>query len=236
MLEYKEFAKYYDLLYSDLEYEKSSKRIIKLFSEYNKSKGNKLLDVACGTGTHISYLKSEFNCTGIDLSEPMLKQARKKSLDCEFKVGDMKSFKLNKKFDVVTCLFNSINNLGAGKELETTINNFYNHLKKGGLLITEFFHEKEDFVNKFNHLRTYNGENIKIARIGEFKSKNDFILANIHYLISEKGKKIKKTEDVHKLMIFPKEQILSTMKEAGFQTKYLKKGFYGKGLFLGIKN
>ena len=233
MLEYKEFAKYYDLLYSNLEYDKDVKRIIELVSEYKESNGNELLDVACGTGTHINYLKSKFNCTGIDLNESMLNEARKKNIGNKFEIGNMKSFNLNKEFDVVTCLFNSMNYLENNTELKETITNFYNHLKKGGITIMELL--DEDFAKKLNHLRTYDGEDIKIARIGEIELKGDFFDFNLHYMISKKGEEIIKAEDTHKCRRFPKEDILSTMKETGFQTKYIKKGFYDKGLFIGIK-
>ena len=73
MKEYNELAKYYDLIHSDLDYEKSAKGIDKLIQLHLRSKGNKLLDVACGTGTHIKYLEDKYNCTGIDWNEEMLK-------------------------------------------------------------------------------------------------------------------------------------------------------------------
>ncbi|MFX1344099.1 MAG: methyltransferase domain-containing protein, partial [Promethearchaeota archaeon] len=69
---YKELAKYYDLIYSWKDYRKETNKIEKLIKKYKKSDGNKLLDVACGTGKHVEYLKENFSCTGIDLNVEMI--------------------------------------------------------------------------------------------------------------------------------------------------------------------
>lgn len=83
-------------------------RLKKLISRYKKSKGRDLLDVACGTGNHLKYLKNSFSCTGTDIDEEMLSIARKKVKGVVFKKADMTTLSLNKKFDVITCLFSSI--------------------------------------------------------------------------------------------------------------------------------
>lgn len=66
---WKELAKHYDLLYSWKDYEKESEVIHKLIGKYKRTEGNKLLDVACGTGNHIQYLKGHYNIRGLDLNK-----------------------------------------------------------------------------------------------------------------------------------------------------------------------
>jgi ubiquinone/menaquinone biosynthesis C-methylase UbiE len=46
---YKKFAKYYDKIYSGMEYGKDIEMIQWLDNEYKETDGNRLLDVACGT-------------------------------------------------------------------------------------------------------------------------------------------------------------------------------------------
>ena len=75
---YKKLAKYYDLVYSWKDYKKEANKIRKLIKKYKKSEGKGLLDVACGTGGHLKFLKSNFSCTGIDINDEMLKIAKKK--------------------------------------------------------------------------------------------------------------------------------------------------------------
>ena len=82
---YKELAKYYDLLYSWKDYQKESEKIIKLILKHKKSKGNNLLEVACGTGHHLQYFKDKFSCFGIDINEEILNVAKNKVPNVKFK-------------------------------------------------------------------------------------------------------------------------------------------------------
>ena len=92
---YKELAKYYDLIYSWKDYEKETAKINKLIKKQKNSDGNKLLDVACGTGKHLEYLKKKFSCTGIDLNEEMIAIAKSNISDISFDQADMINFNLN---------------------------------------------------------------------------------------------------------------------------------------------
>ena len=59
---YSNLAKYYDIIHSDTnwkDYKLDSQKVHKTIQEYKKIKGKELLDVACGTGNHIQYLKRQ---------------------------------------------------------------------------------------------------------------------------------------------------------------------------------
>ena len=75
---YKSLAKYYDLIYSFKNYKKEVTEITKLINEYKSSTGNQLLDVACGTGSHIEFFVKDFDCIGVDLNLEMLEFAKEK--------------------------------------------------------------------------------------------------------------------------------------------------------------
>ena len=75
---YKNLAKYYDLLYQQKDYKSETDFILKIIHKY-KIRKNSLLDVGCGTGTHLSLLSNEFKVLyGIDLNKEILNIARKK--------------------------------------------------------------------------------------------------------------------------------------------------------------
>jgi len=73
-----ELAKHYDEIYYWKNYRKESEKIHRIIKKYKKTKGREILDVACGTGNHIQFLKRHYKITGIDLNQVMLRQARKK--------------------------------------------------------------------------------------------------------------------------------------------------------------
>lgn len=134
---YKDLARYYDLIYSWKDYEKESYKIVDLVNKFKKSNGNKLLDVACGTGHHLKYLKKCYSCTGVDYNSGILKVARKEVRGVKFKKSNMIDLDMNKKYDIITCLFSSIGYVKTYSNLKKTIKKFSEHLKQGGVVIIE---------------------------------------------------------------------------------------------------
>jgi len=163
--EYNKLSKYYDALHHRKDYETEANFFIGLIKKYKKSRGKKLLDVACGTGEHIKYLKKNFDCEGIDLSVELIKIAKEKNPNLEFNVQNMKKLDLKKKFDVITLLFSSIAYLKNKNEIIKTLKKFYNHLEVGGVLIIETLYLKESFKEIKNHIRGYLNNSFSIKRI-----------------------------------------------------------------------
>src|SRR3954468_24524277 len=69
-----------------------------------------ILDVGCGTGAHARLLSDRFGyrVDGLDLEEGFLELARRKHPGGRFFQGDMTSFQLGRRYDVVMSLFSSI--------------------------------------------------------------------------------------------------------------------------------
>lgn len=233
---YRKLGKYYDLIYSSKDYKREAKKIMRLISMYKKSDGNELLEVGCGTGHHLKYLKNKFSCTGIDINEGMLNVARKNVKGVVFKKADMKTLNLNKRFDIITCLFSSVGYVKIYANLRRTIKNFAKHLKTGGIVIIEPWLTKSAYKNGSLHMTTYDGKDMKIARISVSKIKGNISILNMHYLIAEKNKGVKYFSDKHELGLFEINETLKIMKEYDLKSKFLKKGLMkDRGIYLGIK-
>ena len=108
---YDRSAELYDAIYSFKNYEEEAAKLHELIQKHGRSMGNDLLEVACGTGGHITYLKDNYSVEGLDLSPKMLRLAKRKHPDVVFHRSDMVSFKLKKHFDAITCLFSAIGHL-----------------------------------------------------------------------------------------------------------------------------
>lgn len=69
-------------------------------------KGEKVIDVACGTGAYYPFLSRGYiEYHGIDTSEKMLRVAKKKYPRIEFRVGDAKHLNYDDQtFDLVFCM------------------------------------------------------------------------------------------------------------------------------------
>jgi ubiquinone/menaquinone biosynthesis C-methylase UbiE len=233
---YRELARYYDLIYSFKDYKKEAVRIKALISKYRESGGKELLDVACGTGHHLEYLKDEFSCIGVDISNEILEVARKNVEGVVFKHADMATLNLGKKFDVITCLFSSIGYLKNYTNLRKTIRNFSMHLKKGGVVLIEPWFTKSTYKPGGVHMDTYDGKDIKIARLNVSELKGNLSVMDMHYLIAERSKGVKHFVDRHELGLFEVDETLKIMKAAGLQSKFLKHGLMReRGMFVGVK-
>jgi ubiquinone/menaquinone biosynthesis C-methylase UbiE len=231
-----QLAKYYDRIYSFRDYLDEAVRIQNLIIKYLETGGNTLLDVACGTGLHLKHLKDDFSCTGVDASKAMLKIARKNAKGVTFKEADMKTLKLGKQFDAITCLLSSIGYVRNYSNLERTIRNFSKHLKKGGVTLIEPSHANSVYIKGEPRITIYDGKDAKIARINVPKIRQATAILNMHILIAERGKDAKYFIDKHELGLFGINNTLRIMKDAGLKSKYLKNGLMsGRELFVGIK-
>lgn len=234
---YKKLAKYYDLIYHWKDYEKEAYSIKNLIKKYKKSDGNQLLDVGCGTGKHLECFLDEFSCTGVDINNEMVEVAKTKFKDAIFEQGDMIDFNLKTEFDVILCLFSSIGYVKTYSNLEKTMLNFKNHLKKGGVLIIEPWFTKSAYWVGAPGMTTYDGKDVKIARLNTTKIEGDLSIMEMHYLIAEKDKDIIHFADTHELGLFETDKTLDFMEKADLKTEFLKDGLMkDRGLFIGVKS
>jgi ubiquinone/menaquinone biosynthesis C-methylase UbiE len=231
---YNQLSKYYDLIYSSKDYKEEARIIKSLIAKFKRSDGTDLLDAACGTGQHISFLKDDFNCMGVDISEKMLNIARKRNPHIRFKKDNMIDMDLNAKFDVITCLFSAIGCVKTYENLRKTWEVFSLHLKVGGIAIVEpwFFlpmHQQKHYFCP--------DENIQIAKINLATIENNIAFLDFHYLISEKGKKVRYFEDRTELGIFAPDETLKIMKDVGLESHHISKhNIYDEQTFyIGIK-
>jgi SAM-dependent methyltransferase len=229
---YKKYAKYYDLIYASKGYDEETKFIKEMIRKHS-IKGRELLEVGCGTGNHAVILqKSGFRITGIDLNEEMLSVARKKTNKIKFAQGDMRSFRLNKKFDILLCLFSTIHYNQSTDELKKTLQNFHSHLRKGGLLIFDMgFNEERWDEKKGRTLEDYRGKDMDLVRFDKSTREGKFGLFHMAYILF-KDNKFNFGSEVHKLRIFKTPEVKRILENVGFDAEiysgYTKKRWDAK--------
>jgi len=233
---YRDLARYYDLIYSWKDYEKEVSALKELFAEHRRSPGTRLLDVGCGTGHHVRLLRDEYECAGLDISEAILEVARENVEGVEFIQADMTSFDLGKKFDIITSLFSSIGYVKTIENLEKTFRCFAAHLVEGGAVFVEPWVTKEAYSVGGAYMTTYDGEDVKIARLNVSEVDGDVSVMDMHYLIAERDKGVKHYVDRHELGLFEVDKTLRIMEEAGLESRFMAEGLMlGRGLYIGIK-
>lgn len=97
------------------------------------------LELASGTGVMAGMLKKRgYEVIASDISASM-KEASRTNFDGEYLLLNMSDYRLNRKFDLVLCICDSINYLNE-EELDSFIECAYNHLNDDGRLIFDMHH------------------------------------------------------------------------------------------------
>jgi SAM-dependent methyltransferase len=106
-----------------------------LIRDHSSSDVRTLLHLGCGGGHNDFTLKRHFDITGVDASENMLELARSLNPEVDYVPGDMRSVRLNRRFDAVAIL-DSINYMLSASDLRKAFETAYRHLRPGGVMLT----------------------------------------------------------------------------------------------------
>jgi SAM-dependent methyltransferase len=94
-----------------------------------------VLELGCGSGSMLSLLAKRYDATGIDSSRSMLSIARKKAPRARLLEGDITSFSLQERFDVILCPFDTINHVTSFSLWKRVFANACAHLNPNGIFI-----------------------------------------------------------------------------------------------------
>ena len=106
--------------------------------------GEPVLEIMCGTGAiSIPLAQRGHQVTGLDLSEPMLAEARRKSaaagVDVTWVQGDVRDFDLGRQFKLIFLPSNSICHLLTREDLEACLAGVMRHLHPEGRFAVSVF-------------------------------------------------------------------------------------------------
>jgi SAM-dependent methyltransferase len=107
-----------------------------------------VLELACGTGSVLKQLSEDYQVVGLDNSVGMLALAQEKLPNATFIEADMSDFDINAKFDVVICVYDSINHLLHFSEWESMFSAAAKHLNPNGVFIFDM--NTIEFLEKLN--------------------------------------------------------------------------------------
>lgn len=135
--EFYSHARLYDLLFPD-------RGPATEFYRAQASSSRSVLELGCGTGRKLIPIAAQGRtCVGLDLSEEMLDEARRKAaarqVDVEWRQGDMREFDLGRTFDLVFIAANSLLHLHDAESLVSCLRSVRRHLAPGGRLVFDIF-------------------------------------------------------------------------------------------------
>jgi len=227
---YDDEALYYDALYHWKDYEGEVARIVEIVGE-RVPDARTLLDVACGTGTHLLLLQDRFEVAGVDLNDRMLGIARDRLPGVSLTQADMASFDLGRTFDVVTCLFSSIGYMPDVPSLGGAVARMAAHLAPGGVLIVEPWLEPDAFEEGHMGALLADRPDLKVARLNTTaRVGNASHLRFLYALVDHEG--LKSWESTETLTLFTRGEMLGAFEAAGLSVDHDPGGLMGRGLYI----
>ncbi len=229
-MEYSKSAPWYDKIYSFKDYVAES-AMLRALIEQHRPGAHRLLDVACGTGEHLSHLRGFFDVEGLDASLPMLEIARRKLPDVALHQADMRTFNLGRVFDTAICMFGAMGHLRDEDELLAAIRQIARHLGPGGVLIVEPWLTPDVFApGRVSGLFVDEPE-LKIARMSVGRRQGRLAVLDMHHLIATPAGVEHFVERLG-LTLFPHEAYRSAMTAVGLSVEFDPQGPMGRGLFV----
>jgi len=132
MADYTGFARFYDRIMGDRTEEIGR---IQSYVSRHRPGARTLLELGCGTGALLAGLSADLSVTGIDRSPDMLAIAAQTVPAARLVQGDMTAFSLPGRFDVIICMFDTLNHVQTFEGWQALFSSAHKHLADGGLFV-----------------------------------------------------------------------------------------------------
>jgi SAM-dependent methyltransferase len=132
MTSYERFGEFYDSVMGDRR--AAAEQVMELIRAVKPDAKN-VLELGCGTGSILKCLQDVYEVSGLDISGKMLSVARKKVPQSKLFRQDMIDFRIDGRFDVILCVFDSINHVRRFSDWKKAFAAVRRHLSPGGCFI-----------------------------------------------------------------------------------------------------
>jgi SAM-dependent methyltransferase len=227
------YAAYYDLLYQDKDYLAEAQYVHNLIQTHSPG-AKSILDLGCGTGGHAFPLaQMGYAVTGVDLSPRSIQIAKEKqqgstgySEALDFHVGDIRTIRLERNFDVVVSLFH-VMSYQTHQDILATLTTAKNHLKPCGLFLFDFWYGPGVLSDPPKvAIKRLDNEIVKVIRIAEPKMYHLFNSVDVNYtliVLNKLSNECVVVEEKHKMRYFFKNELQNylLMKEINMKEFYV---------------
>ncbi|MEU6077421.1 class I SAM-dependent methyltransferase [Micromonospora sp. NPDC047074] len=192
-----------------------------------------LLDVGCGTGEHLRWLRGLFDrVEGVDLSAAMVAVARAKLPGVQVHVADMCRLDLGRRFDAVISLSTAVAYLPSVEAMGRAVARMAGHLHPGGVLLVEPWYFPETFLDGHIAADIIRGADRTISRVSRTERLDSAARIESHYVVAH-ADGIRHFREDQVFGVWAREDYLAAFHQAGCTAEYLPDVQSGRGLFVG---
>jgi SAM-dependent methyltransferase len=219
------YALYYDLIYSDKDYEAECDFVEEIFQKYSPHPIATILELGCGTGGHaIPLAQKGYKVCGIDISEAMIARARKKAKDAKLKVDfqlmDLRSFNFDRNFDASIGMFAVMGYVTGTKDVLSTLRNVRKHLVNASLFVFDFWNGLAVLrILPSVRVKTINYKELKIIRTAQpvLDAVNHTCQVNYQILVIQNNTLLDEIRETHIVRYYFPQEITHYLDDSGFE-------------------
>ncbi len=218
---FREYSRYYDLLYKDKDYRAEASYINRLLQQYVSGKCD-IIEFGSGTGHHANILTNKYGhkIHGVEISAEMASNAREdENFTCV--VGDMRVYDAQRTFDCALALFHVVSYLTSDSDVNLFLNNANRHLAIGGVLVFDvWFAECVNHVKPSTRVKRMQLDGLEVIRLAEPTSHPEDSVIDIDYSIFVKDNNDEKwslVRERHSMRYFSLDEIHGFCESSGFE-------------------
>jgi SAM-dependent methyltransferase len=209
-----------------------------------------LLDVACGTGLHLYSFRNDLEVEGIEPHPRLRAIARDRLTDVPVHEGDMRTFDLGRRFDVVTCLFSAIGYMLSHDDLQAAIRQMAAHVSPGGVLLVEPWFHPDAWIDGLVMAESATVDDLAIARLSHSNRDGHIAHFDFYWTVgrgptspggsvgdaaTSNQSGVEQWREPHRLGLWTDAEYRDAFTRVGLDVEHDPTGLIGRGLYLGYK-
>jgi trans-aconitate methyltransferase len=217
---YGDLAEWWPLLSPPEEYAEEAAIYQRALLSHARRPLRTLLELGSGGGSNASHLKARFTMTLVEPSAPMLAVSRRLNPDCEHVQGDMRTVRLERRFDAVF-VHDAVCYMTSERDLRAAMSTAFIHCEPGGVVLFAPDHVRENFSTSSSH-GGHDGPDGRGLRYLEWSTDPDptdtTFVVDYALLLREPTGAVHVEHDRHVQGLFPRQDWLDWLAGAGFET------------------
>jgi SAM-dependent methyltransferase len=227
---YENSAHLYDLMYVRRHYTTTAEEIAEIIAAELPG-AEDLLDVGCGTGRHLELLHDTYRGEGLDINPAMLEQTHARCADIPLHEADMRSFEIDRAYDVIICLFSAIGYVETAAAMRRSIERMHAHLRSPGLLIVEPWFTPASFWDGHLAANFQTEAQTKLAWMYRQRREGLQAVLDIHYLVGGEGQP-EYINERQVLGLFTREEMTAALEAVDLAVDYRESEVWNRGLYV----
>ncbi len=209
---YAKFSDIYDHVMGHIDFKKWALFILN--SSFPDKIPVRALDLGCGTGSLFKYFPATTLKVGMDISPEMIHAAKLNYPTAEFKVGDIRDFKFDSRFDLITCNHDTLNYLTARQDLDKHFTSIRNNLSDNGYYFFDVSSELNLTQNFHDRIFRETIGNTLFIWENSYDEKKKEIISSLYFATDDENG-FHEFKEVHKQRYYSNDEIKHSLEKNG---------------------